>query len=76
MGSCAGLWPLEYWKVRNWQQNKLYESNRRIFDLDYYRHCRAGYGIDESKEAMETVGGAFWSAVFVATYYGVRYLSS
>jgi hypothetical protein len=44
MGSCAGLWPLEYWKVRNWHQNKLYGSNRRIFDLDYYRHCRAGYG--------------------------------
>jgi len=32
--------------------------------------------IDESDEAMETVGGAFWFAVFVATFYGVRYLSS
>jgi hypothetical protein len=32
--------------------------------------------IDDSNEAMETVGGAFWFAVFVATFYGVRYLSS
>jgi hypothetical protein len=32
--------------------------------------------IDEFDEAMETVGGAFWFAVFVATFYGVRYLSS
>jgi hypothetical protein len=27
LGSCAGLWPLEYRKVRNWQQNKLYGRN-------------------------------------------------
>jgi hypothetical protein len=32
--------------------------------------------IDESKEAMETVGGAFWFAVFIVTFYGVRHLSS
>jgi len=32
--------------------------------------------IDESEEAMETVGGAFWFAVFVATFYCVRYLRS
>ena len=48
-------------------------------------HCREGTGrkilklfgrIDESEKAMETVGGAFWFAVFVATYYCVRYLRS
>ena len=32
--------------------------------------------IDESKEATETGGGAFSFAVFVATYFGVRYLGS
>jgi hypothetical protein len=71
--------------VRNWPQNKLYGSNRRSFDLDIIDIAVRGTGrkilklfdrIDESKEAMETVGGAFWFAVFVATYYGVRHLSS